>query len=443
MKTKIKWLLGVLAVIVIATVLYMVFLNFLNPRYFSYTKCEGGDGGFPDYIKEAKWTDGFLKIKSVVKANCGSSLKGSYNLDQDSIILNVKRGSDIRRMKLCDCDYKNEFSLKGIPQKDYRVVLRVDGKERDQLMLKANGDISDACDQDRSYACYKDSLLAIQFPASKDTTENDQGELHKEIIFDSEENKKIAEADPDFLRLFKKFEGEYFDKTFDYEIYLISYNQSDKNLELDYFRDRQTYQETETQIPNSVLASHVDSFEEGIRQYVNGKKVLESPNSLEARLKERLSYEVVRTTPNEYGFDFIYNGENVEYYAHGDGSGRISFSDRPENINFNFLTGFPTAEVVDDSKLTQLTEMANKIYQILISNSNIIIENTSYVYIQPTQMKARFQAEIIPTREQSIKNMTIHNLVIPVQAPIKQRYELNIESGEFTVLTGEEKVDEY
>lgn len=407
---------------------------------FSYSECKGqalGGNFFSNTIKEAKWEGDNLIVKAMSNHNCEQKkLSGKSEVQGNKIILDVEAEYGTM-MALCDCDYDVEFKIGGLAKSDYNISFNSYGKETDWLDLKKDGVVSDMCDQDRSYSCYAKKIMATQYPqAVQAETEKEVG-AQKEFVYGTDEEKRIAESNPDFLRLFKKFEVSSFNS---YDVFYLSYDKEDRYIK---FRAGGKGQSPGME---TGLISDVDSFQEGINKYVAERKNMESPSSLEAQLKARLGIDVTRGHGNEAGFDFVYNSENLTYSGPFDGKpqkGDLTFNDRQGGNIFRFLEGFPQVSQLDKAKLKSLIYISNKAYQPIKNNAGIDISSIYNFTIKPSNMIARFSARTNPEVENNPRLMTIHGFDIIVKDPIQKKYEFNISSGEVRVLTRDENVDEF
>jgi hypothetical protein len=407
---------------------------------FSYSECKGqGLGGdyFSNTVKEVKWEGDNLIVKATSNHNCGNKkLSGKSEVKGNKIMLNVESEQG-GMMAMCDCDYDVEFKIGGLEKSDYNISLNSYGKETDWLDLKRDGAVSDMCDQDRSYACYMKNIMAARYPQAVQAETEKEVDAQKEFVYGTDEEKRIAESNPDFLRLFKKFEVSSFDS---YDVFYLSYDKENRYIK---FRAGGKGQDPGME---TGLISDVGSFQEGINKYVAEKKSMESPSSLEAQLKARLGIDVTRGHGNEAGFDFVYNGENLTYSGPFDGypqKGDLTFSDRKGGNIFRFLEGFPQVSQLDNAKLKSLIDISNKVYQPVKNNAGIDISSIYNFTIKPSAMKARFSARTNSEVENNPVHMTIHGFDIIRKDPIQKKYELDINSGESKTLTGDENVDEF
>jgi hypothetical protein len=412
---------------------------------FSYSECKGqalGGNFFSNTIKEAKWEDDNLIVKATSNHNCEQKkLSGKSEVQGNKIILDVEAEYGTM-MAMCDCDYDVEFKIGGLTKSDYNISFNSYGKEIDWLDIRKDGTVSDMCDQDRSYSCYSKNIFAVQYPRAQKNNENkNNNQNEKEIVYDTAENKRIAETNPDFLRLLKKYEHYDFESD-SYNTIYLSYDKETKNIKF-----RAGYKGDETNGSTTWLVSEdINSFQEGVNSYVAEKKSIESPNSLEAQLKSRLSIEITRGHENEAGFDFVYNGENLTYSGPFDGypqKGNLTFGDRKGGNIFRFLEGFPQVSQLDNAKLMSLIDISNKAYQPIKNNAGIDISSIYDFTIKPSVMIARFSARTNPEVENNPRHMTIHSFDIIIKDPIQKKYELNIGSGELKILTVDENVDEF
>ncbi len=417
MKLTKKQLFGLLAVIFIFGAIYYIF--FYSPSYFSYSSCSNSSLGLPNRIESVEWSGNDLIVHTKANANCAiRKLVGNYSVSGETITLTVE-SKFWPVFAMCNCAYNSTFVLDSLPKKDYTINLLIEGRQTDTLTYKSNGEVSDYCDSDRSYTCYASYAGDVQ--RFNLFTKNMETKVTQPmIVYDTEENKRIAESDPNFLRLFKKYDMPYVNN---YKVVRFYFDENSQGIRIKSTDSVES--ESGADSPLSVRDSSARNFTEGVEQYVAAKSFLESQGSLEWNLKKRLNLENLSIHANEAGFDFSINGEPYSYQGPFSGyeqKGSINYGD----MRFDFETGFPTVSELERTTLNSFIDVVNRVHTLIINDTNIDAESIIFISIDMQKMTASFNAQTNPEKEGKEEHITVHNYDITKYIPIQKSYNLDI-----------------
>jgi len=409
-KEKKLWFL-IITLLVISTLIYLEYFTSVSllPSYFNYAPCEGTKVlGFSDYIKEAKWNGDELIIKSVVEINCCTErLEGKYNVEGDNLILDIKGGFCLA-YAMCVCSHDTEFKIDNLEKKNYKIVLRVHDREEDYLYLKPDNSISDYCDDNRTYNCYKN----YKYPAP--TVEKKEEKEEVIINFEKPEYEEIVNKYSQFLEFIKKSES-LFEKC---DILKISFNEKFKTIDLRGYKDG--FEKGMSRIQKG------DNFEDAVKRYIARKeKEYLAESSLVKELQERLNLPIIYVSPNKLSFKFIYKGEEIQY-----SKSSLEFKDRKVSIDFRFVEETPEIQEITLKELEELIELSDKAFKYINENEKIRKNSTIFVDINRSTQEADFWAYVNVDESEAKYKIIIHNYELPLTEPVQKHYILNLKTGE-------------
>lgn len=409
---KKKLVISILLIIVfVGVVIYFLLFNINSKGKFSYSSCIGGMSQFgpADYIEEALWKNNELTIKSKVNENCCvKAIKGDYTIEADNLILDIT-GKYGLVLCSCLCDYDTKIRINDIEKKDYKIILRINDKETDNLLLKTNNNVSDYCGENITYQCYKSKGFYYTSPPKP------QENISVEFRFTKQEYKDISDKYPKFLEYFKRYEIYTYRPEF-YDLYEFGF--SDRNS----INLKSTKKGQGGSSEGGLISG--DSFEDAVKKYITEKETQYGPGSFAEQLQERLGLNITYVAPNHCCFRFIYGNETLGY------SSDIKFIDRNEYLNLRFKDSVPEAEVITFGELKELIEVANKTYKFLEENRKINTDDHDlYVYINKETKKAKFEAYVSIDETEAAKNIIVHNHELPLTNPVQKKYVLDIDTG--------------
>ncbi len=396
----------------------VLFANKKSFKFYSSSNKTNTLLSIADYIEEATWVDNKLKIVVLNTVNCGvAKQKGEVAITGQQITLKIIPNKAKVYYK-CEDVKRSVFEIPNLKRKDYQITFKHQ-ESNDDMQIRADGSVSDACDAEQSLECYERQKNSSP-PAS-----NRIKQAHI-ITYKTEEIQKIAAQYPKFEEYLIR-RGE---NVGNFEGFRIAYNEEKGILSAEELS-------LESEQPFATWIANGRTPETAIQNFIETEQKEFQEHSLLKNLEAKLNLPI-RQIQDTAGFRFDYNGEMIEYQYN-----TIEFLNRREHWKFAFKNRKYDMFNVSRAEIDEVIALAEKAYTLLKQDGRFDriltprfsgISDGLHILIDIANQEASFETYVEAPHNINSPALRIHGRNIPMENLIQKQFYLNLVTGEIRSL---------